>query len=476
MGGRVEATAYADAHADGLLQASRSATRTHLAGAVRRVITLRTAPTALATNGIAQSDIVEGAQTWLNKTERATTPPAPETAQAALQAVQLPRRWTSGGQKLPPVSLERLVDLSVEQGEPTREARNGQLPTTLWLVDTGIATEPTDIDAAVRKVAAESKGAFRPSIQALGASYRFVLSVPEGREPESAEAFSQRFLALRQNNESIVALNAIAGADGIPEGLDVDAWNGRSWTVWVSIASAEAGASILAVREALSAGGWDVHVISDQTDTGLAWLLGAWGAGGAVVSAEDPAVLAPTVARMAERSLSGREKAAMRQGPQPSLAPAIWRRVDPKQLLAVQLPPLAAQQFVAMLASPQPLGWWHETPVWLSFPIGDLAGTIGQTPLRWEGGKGSGPNRAWLANDVLRVADTTPVVERVRVNGRPALWAVPETLADSPDTVASSFWRLVEGSVDLRAGMRVDSLELRQRPLISESVEERAAP
>ncbi len=476
MGGRLEATRYADAHANALQQVSKFAVRTHLTGAVRPLLALRVMPVALAANGIALNDVVEAARGWLAKTVAMDPLPALDEARNVLAEIKLKRHWTANGEALPAVPMDRLVDVSVEQGEPTREARNGHLPTTFWMVDAPVTGEATDIDSGLRTVAQESKSVFRPTVQSLGAAYRFILSVPEGKEPETQDDLSKRLQAIRAANESLVAVNAIAGQDGVPEALDVDARNGRRWTVWVSIATADTGSVIFAVREALLAGGWDVHVLSDQTDTALSWVLDAWGTGGALISAEDAGALGPNVGSLAQRALSGREKAGMRQGPQPGLAPLAYRKIDPKQLHATQLAPTAAQRFVAVVGGLQPLGWWHDTPVWLGLPAGDGAATVGQLPLEWQGTAGTGPNHAWLANDVLRVADPAPVIERVRVNGRPALWAVPEDFADAPAAVAASFWRLVEATVEMRTGMRVESLDLRERPLVAESPSEPPAP
>ncbi len=476
MGGRVEATHYADAHAEALIQAAPRALRSHVAGAVRPFVALRIAPAVLASSGVALNDVVDAVQTLLARTVPANPPPAIDAVRAALQGVTVNRQWTENGGKQPPVPLDRLVDISVEQGEPTREARHGHLPTTFWLFD-GIATQSALAMAApLQAVAAASKEVFRPTVQTLGTVHRMVIDVPEGKEPESVDELAKRFLALREAEPSIVAINAISGHDGIPEALDTDARAGRCWTVWVSATQPTVPEGLFAAGEALRAGGWDVHVLSEHTDTALAWVLNAWGTGGALISAEDPAVLAPNVGRLAEKALVGRQKAGMRQGPQPMMAPLSYRRVDAKALLATQLTPVPAQQFVTALIRLIPLGWWHETPVWLGMPFGEMAAKIGETPLNWHGTTGSGPNHAWLANDVLRVADPTPLVERVRVNGHPALWAVPELYADEPASVSASFWRLVEATVDMPLGMRVEPLDLTQKALVTDIGAERPAP
>ena len=476
MGGRVEATQYADNHPDALIVASQFATRTHLAGAVRPLLALRPAPSALQSHGVALNDVVEALHAWLANASAPAAPPPLDEARIALEEIKVKRHWTANGEQLPPVTLDRLVDLSIEQGEPTREARNGHLPTTLWLVDAAVTGETSDIDAAARKVASESKGVFRPSVQALGAAYRFVVVAPEGDAVKYATELSDRLRQLRMDNESVVALNAIAGHDGVPEELDGDAQDGRVWTVWVSIATPDAGPMILAVREALSREGWEAHALSNSTDTAMAWVLDAWGAGGALISADDGASLAPQVTRLAQRALTGREKAGMRQGPQPAPAPLAFRRIDPKGLAATKLTVAGQQEVVETLNGMRPLGWWHATPVWLGLPVGDLAATVGQLPLNWLAPGGSGPGHAWIASDVLRVPDTTPLVERIRVNGRPALWAVPEVFADAPDGVSMSFWRMTESIVDMQAGMRVDALDVKQKPLVSDGASARPAP
>lgn len=470
-GGRLEATRYADAHADAATRLAKSATRSHLAGAVRPVLALRTSPPALASYGVAMDDLHVILTDWLTQTSPLLPAPPVDGGPAAAQALTVARHWTANGEKLAPAPLDRLADVSLEQGEPLREARNGRAATTFWLLD-GLPTgEANDIDAAIRQLGRDSKDVFKPATQAFSGAYRFILVAPEGKEPEGQDALSERLHELRLKNEWIVALNAFSGQDGVPEALDVDAHNGRRWTVWASIATADVGSVIFGIREALAAGGWDVHVLSEQTDTALAWALDAWGTGGAVISADDAAVLAPNIGNVALRAQAGRGKAGLRQGPQPGLAPVTWRKIDPKALLATKLAPNVAQRFANTLVGAQPVGWWHDTPVWLGLPVGDLAATVGQTPLNWQGGAGSGPNRAWLASDVLRIADQTMLVDRVRVNGRPALWTVPDNYSDTPQAVVDSFWRLIQATVDMRSGMRVDPMDLREKPIVAEPID-----
>ena len=476
VGGRVEATHYVDAHPDALIQAAQTATRSHVAGAVRPLLAVRVAPASLQMHGIQLNDLIVALRGWLAAASAKSTVPALDEAKLELEEVKVKRHWTANGQELPPVSLDRLVDVSVEQGEPTREARNGHLPMTFWFVDAASAADPVDIDSAVRKVASDSKEVFRPSVQSLGGAYRFIVVAPEGDAQKTQNTLSERLKVLRERNDSIVAINAIAGHDGVPEAVDVDAQTGRCWTVWISNAGPDVGAMVFAVRDVLAADGWEVHAVANLTDTALAWVLDAWGAGGALISADDVSALAPEIGHLAQRALSGREKAGLRQGPQPTPPPPAFRRVDPKGLAGSKLAVADQQQFVDLLSGPQTLGWWHDAPVWLSLPVGDLAATIGQLPLNWQAPGGSGPEHAWIATDVLRIAETAPVVERVRVNGRSALWAVPEDLADTPDAVADSFWRLVEAAVELHAGLRVDPLETKQRPLVTDAPAEQPAP
>ena len=466
-GGRVAATRYADEHVGAVVAAGRAATRSHVAGGVRAYIGVRAIPSALAANGLTLSDAHAALGKWLDNAQAEASVPTADGIRTALHAIALPRRWTANGQRLTDVALDRVVDPALEQGEPLREARNGHLPTTLWLVDGAAAQEVGAIEAAARGVAEASAGQFRPSVQAFSAACRVLLTAADGKKVDTPDELGQRLLALRQGNENLVAINGIAGADGIPEFVDTDASERARWTLWLSLASPDIGPVLFAAREALAAGGWDVHILGERLDTGLCWLLDAWGAAGAVISAEDPAQLAPAVADVAQRALAGREKAGTRQGPQAGLAAPAFRRIDPRALAGLKLPAAAASLFVASLTRATPVGWLHGTPVWFGLPTGELSATVGDIPLAFVGtAPTTQPRRA---AEVLRVPDTAGSVERVRVNGRPALWIVAENYADAPQNVAESFWRMVESSVDLRAGMRVDSLDLRHKRLALES-------
>lgn len=472
-GGRPEATAYADAHVDALLHGTHQVTRTHLAGAVRPYLALRLIPSALALNGVGLADVLTSLHQWLEAGDPQQKQPTVEITRHSLHPLALKRHWTANNQPLPAVALDTLLDISPEQGEPTREALTNQLPTTLWLLNGYGSQSVPEAESAARQVAQASAGKFRASLQSLANAYRLVLTVPENRPAETVEDLGKRLLQLRTSEESVVALNAIAGLDGVPEPLDLDGRQGRRWTLWVSIATADSGAVLNNVRDALAKGpgGWDVHVLDATSDTALCWVLDAWGSGGVLISGDDAAALGPIVGAIAERARTAREKAGTRQGPQPELPPIAWQRLEPRNLQDVGLPADMAAFLVESLDGPRPLGWWHDAPIWLGWPHGDLSATLGLAPLLWPkaaNARGTGPGKSWVLADVLRQADPTPLVERVRVDGRPALWIAAEDYADLPGSVADSFWRLVEREVDLKANMRLDPLNLAQKALAIE--------
>ena len=476
VGGRVEATTWADAHADALIAAGtgtppQAAVRSHLAGAVRQALAFRVAPANLAQRGIAWTDVLQDLRAWLatdDGSKQLTTAPI---VRLGLHTRTLKRRIASNAGVSADVELDALLDINGEQGEPTREAANAGVPPTLWLVDGPPVLPPLPLDQRMKIVGEESHGAFKPTIQSLGTATRMVIQIPPDQPAPTAKDMGDRLSALRARVESVVAVNAVAGLDGVPEPLDEDSRTGRRWTVWLSVATADAGSILENVRTQLEQGHWDVRVLSATNDTGVCWVLDAWGTGGLLVSAEEASQLAPVIGEVARRATTAQEKASALQGPQPAPPPYGYQRVQLAKLRESGLSPDEAALFTSLLEGMRPLGWWHGTPVWLGWPVGDLAPTLGMAALRWPtaGGKaGTGTGGAWLAQDVLQTSDKTVQVDRVRVNGRPALWMIPRAQSELPETVSASFWRLVERAVEVRAKMRLDPMDLALLPIASD--------
>lgn len=475
VGGRPEATAWADGHgADLFLPSQQGPTatlRAHVVGAVRPMLSFRFQPAILASRGIGWTDVLTALRTWLRTDDGSRQNTDVASIRPGLHTIRLKRHWTPSDSPLPDAELDLLLDLNTEQGEPTREAQNGPSPAMFWVIDGPPILPPLTLTAHLKTVAEATGNVFAPTVQSLGAATRLVLTAPEDKPAPAPAVVQKSIQELRGRLDTIVAANAVSGLDGVPEPLDEDSRSGRRWTLWLSVATADAGSVLDNARGILEAQGWEVSALSPSSDTALCWMLDAWGSGGVLVSAEDAAQLAPVISALDGRAKAAQEKAGAKQGPTPTPRSFAYQRLRTSGLVDAGLTPDESAFLAGTLNGMQPLGWWHGTPVWSGWPVGDLAATVGMATLSWPraGAKrGTGPGGAWQLQDLLQLPDRSAQIDRVRVNGQPALWMVPLAHADAPESVTGSFWRLVERSVDVRAHMRLDPLDVSQTVVVSE--------
>lgn len=471
--GRPQATALVDAWLPALAQLPH-ATRAHVVGAVRPFITLDLLPPALAQNDLELADVLAAlrALTGTATAAKGAHPAAVvvDMVQARLAPVLLPRRTPPGAQPLPPVPLASLVAVVPGVGEPVREARNGQLPVTGWLIDSAwSATLPplAQAEATWRRAQGPT---LPPDVQlralAVEGAYRFVLTLPPQGVPEPLDALSQRLQRVREHPD-LTGMLAIQGIDGVPEKLDVEARGGRAWTVWLQASAADMELVLREVAIRLGAatkdnpnpGPWRVHLLASDHDTALGWLLGTWATAGALLSAPTAGPLSAMVAEVGKPLQSAASVRELTSGPQRHAAPGPFARSN--RAAAVGLPPALLHAVLKLTEGPVYMGHWEDLPWWVGLPRGLLGAQQGALPLQ-SGGPDGEPR---LLADVLQLPDTTPVLDRVRVDGRPALWLGAESAGELPDAFSLSFWALVERNVVLAPGMRVDPFVLRDQAL-----------
>lgn len=475
--GRPEATRLAETLAPSLLGHNPHASRVHLAGTVRTAALVDVLAPALRQNDL---DLLQVSTAVHKACAQAEPDPGATLAplRKALTTVQVSRHRAPGAQALPARSAADLVAVTRATSEPVREARNGQLPVTVLLADGGDQTDDAVIakgEGALRREAAQP-GRLSAGVQvhpaALAAAYRFVLQLRPERTPEGLTDLSNRLQAVRQIPE-ITGMLAIQGHDGVPEALDVDARGGSAWTVWVVAPAAEVEVVLGHVREKLSDGPWQAHLLSPHLDTGMAWLLGAWATSGALASAPDAARLPEAIGSAAKLLASLSSTRELRTGPQRRPATQRQDRLDrlkaseagiDAQTLDLALDLMAGRVLVGR-CPPGPGS--HGVAAWLGLPTGDLSARQGELPLRYAGYDDSreAVARVWTLAEVVRLPEREPVLDRLLVDGRSALWVAADSGGELPHAFALTFWDSIERSIELGGGLQVDPLLLDARRL-----------
>jgi hypothetical protein len=469
-GGRPDATRAVDALVQKVAADVPGVARVHVAGAVRPMLLLELLPRPMLEQAVDLAHLlagIDGAAAGRIATPFAAPQEAAAAFAAAANMVSVQRRVLPFQQVgSATASAAPFLQILPAVGEPVREARNGHLPVTVLLVDAAQATPDSAMAAAehaVRAVAARVGATgltWQPA--AVAASYRFVLTVREGRAPELLTELSQRLQAVRELPE-VAGMLAVRGLDGVPESVDVDADGDRVWTVWVMAASHDMPVVLKAAGDRLADGPWQARLLPQTFDTGLGWLIGASGSIGIVVVAPDAADLPPALA-LAGKAL--RESPAVRDivtGPtrQPPRSHLAGIRRDPRAEFASLPSMLGLVQ--RLTVAPQRVGAFGSVGLWLTLPRGDRMQTAPQLPLGWR--EDDEEVKAWTWADFSRTPDPAPVVDRVRVNGRPALWLIADGHGGPPDGFAMQSFDAIERAVPAHEGLQVLPLVVGQRAL-----------
>jgi len=187
--------------------------------------------------------------------------------------------------------------------------------------------------------------------------------------------------------------------------------------------------------------------------------LGVAATAGGLASAPDAAPLVPLLTAMGRELQTQSAIRDLRSGPQRRAPDPLWAKVAHNPASA-SLPPdvlaLALELSHGPVRLPRSAG--DAAPRWLGLPRGLLAAQQDALPL-------SLAAPPVVLGDVVQVADVTPVLDRVRVGGRPALWLAADGAGDLPNPFALALWDAVERAVPLPGGVHVESLLLDQRPL-----------
>lgn len=464
-GGRQEATAQIAAYGAAVLQAVEGVTRLSVAGAVRPFLQVEALAPELQGNHLALTDLVQALLVPLTGVA-ATDPVA--AVRSALSEVKL------GNQPDSP-KIARVVSFAPGIGEPVREARNGHLPVTALLFDAA----PQQTDGALvtasntwRRDPARAKEFAGTDLhtQFIGNAYRYALRCRD--KPEAIAALSQRLQAVRLVPD-VVSVFATQGTDGIPETLDVDGNGGQVWTVWVGASAPQMEVVLRGVHDRLALdadgkpGPWLVHPLPADWDTALGWLLNTQASGALLASAPNPGLLAPVIGAVSSVIQRSAAVWQVRSGPARHPPGPLWARLQ--QDTARTLPADAVALAQGLTQGAKWLGEQAGVAIWLALPGGVRQAQQVNIPVARQTQPGSKAQRTVSLGDLQQPPSTEPVLDRVDVDGRPALWLAADVRSDLADGFAESFWDAVERTVDPSGGLRVEPLLTRAQALASEA-------
>lgn len=470
-GGRTEATTVAQGPLQPWAAQLPKATRAHIAGAVRPFLIADVMAPAVRNSALDFSQILDG----LDKTLRAHTDVAVEAGsddalRAAIATVKLPRHRNAGIQELPTVGLDQVVAITRAAGEPTREARNGQVPMTALLVDAGFGPADAGMgaaDTAWRRKPENAKqlGSGTELFPvALSHAYRFALWLRPGQKMETLAELSARLQKTRLGPE-VTGMFAMQGQDGIAESIDIAGREGRVWTVWVVLSTPDMEMALHAALAHLGDGTWQAHLLADSFDTALGWLADSAATAGMLVSSPTGENLASNVSQVAAALNKISKTPQLQTGPPKHPAADLFARLQPQNVGRV---PVAALAMATHLTQHHVyLGQFGVTPVWLGDGGAALSAEFGKLPLTYQDydDKPQAGSRIWLLSDLLQPPQTDLVLDRLRVDDRPALWLTSDSTGDLPTVHANGFWDLVERTLDLHDGVAIFPFDLAQRAL-----------
>ncbi len=434
--GGEDATALAVQVAPQLLQQWPALARTEVAGTVRPVFFVDVLTKSVQDRGSTLAMVAAGVRNVLQSHAGQTKVDAGPQSQNILQAA-VDTGKIGVHDRGAPVELSRVVALRRGLGGPVRSGLVGRNEAVLLRGEMGVGGEMGNLEAKARAelAAAGHLGARRQVYpQTLAVASRLVLDLRADQTPERPVDLAKRLLVVREM-PGVVGVAAMQGLDGIPEPLDSDVPANRRWTVWVTVSTPNAEALITSIAGQLGEGPWQAYSIPGNLDTSLAWLLDRPAAAGALVAARDPAQLAPAVAALGEQLKKHPDFANLRSGPQRRGAVATFARLRVDNLLAAHLPSDDAALALNLVDRPQPIGVFGGADVWLGLPTGAMAAEYGTLPLAWL----PPANRPALLGDIIQLPSDMTVLERLRVDGDPALWVQVDNHGMLPDVAVTAF-------------------------------------
>ncbi|MBM4344592.1 MAG: hypothetical protein FJ100_14605 [Deltaproteobacteria bacterium] len=448
--GEVAATRSAEALVPRLQVATPGHARIALAGAVRPALFADVLTRTLRDRRVDLPLVAQAAEQSLKPTALAIDD---ELARhAALHARwQQPGIMPATGQGDTPVALAQVLALRRAMGEPVQAALVGRNAAPVLLIEAGAnatGARMPDHEANWRRGQVGQAQGVTLHPQSVEAAYRFVLVREPGRQPASPGDFAALLLRLRQIANVVGALGT-AGLDGVPWPMQPEARGGAVWTVWLSTSTNdEVGANAVAEARAMCAeAGWRASLLPPNWDTALGWALGVAGTAGAVLTSADGPALQAAAQKLGNAARDRQTLTRVQLLPMVRPADPGFLRWNRLALAEAALRPADLALVHALLSGPVPAGAFAGASVWLTLPRGEMQAEQGALPLAVRA-KAS-PREMVLLQDLLQTPPPESTLDRIRVNGAPALVVLAEIAAAQPHLAARALRDTLERSGSL---------------------------
>lgn len=429
-GGVQEATDLARSLQRMLLQVP-CVTHVELVGGVQQATILEVQTKTLADNGVGLDQV-------LDSLTRLSRWPAKEWPQVREQQT-IERRLKASDGSPPEVPLSRLVARSSGLVATPRTARNGQVAVTSVVAYGGHACKPQELGKRLPELLGQALATTKARIQPVMTEgiVRLRLSLPRGTAYEGEPSLAKKFHEIRMQ-PTVIGLYAQSGMDGVPVTFDLDAAGGRTWTMWLTDGEGEGMTVATNAAQLLSASGWQVQVEPVGADTAVTWLLGQTAPAGVILAASEADKVRTALGQATDLLSKIGGRVSLQNGPtrlpgDPKAA--AWKAqaasgsVPTPLLLAVdtlhrgpltlttELPPDSAELRVMGQAA-------HVlATLRVVLPGGERAAAAAGMPLTWVQPRDTAAKPTPVLLGTLREEVLpSPVVERLRWNGRPTVW------------------------------------------------------
>ena len=430
-GGPAEATTVARALQTKLLASIPCLTHAEVVGGVEQATTLEIQTKTVADNRIGFDQVLSALQSL------AQSPPDEWAQVLADQSVTRRVKTTDGSPQ--EVPLSRLVARSGGLVATPRTARNGQVAVTAVVAYGGHSCRPAELGRRLPQLLVEAQAATKARIQPVmtEGNVRLRLGLPRGTAYEGEASLSKKLQEIRLQ-PTVIGLYSQSSVDGIPVGWDLDARGGRTWTVWLTDGEGEGMTVAMNAAHLLSSAGWQVQPEPVGSDTGVTWLLGQTAPAGVVLAGATAervrAALGQATALL--NNVGGRQ--ALQSGPTRlpgDHVAAAWRlgantsSAPPALLVALddlhRGPLTLATSVPAQGPTEAKTGVTAALPLTLRvvLPQGERAAAAAAMPLTYTKSRDPAAQpTAVLLGTLREQVLPSPVMERLRWNGRPTVW------------------------------------------------------
>jgi hypothetical protein len=291
---------------------------------------------------------------------------------------------------------------------------------------------------------------------------RYRLTAPAALRADRDAVVRAIQAAMVKLRDSGLAFNivAVAGRDGVPLALDADATSGAVWTLWAARrGTTERAVAESEVRRIFAEGaGFGVVNLAPRRDDLLAWTVGAGASTGCIVSSPDAGKLADVIGALAAGLRAAGVAKRFESGPRRQPVPEALTRIAFDRVRERRVPPAGLEAAMSLSGEGWRLGPLGAVPVRFSLASKAQTHTLPNLPLTDDK-----EPVTWAS--VRRLPVPREALDRVRVDGRPALWFGVDLRGGDLTPLANGAWTATEQYVELSPAMAVHSLDEGRPPL-----------